>query len=196
MIIRSSLYSSLSRSLHFPFSISDSQALVIFHPRRRPRNDVISPCAGASHDLARRWLKSVEFFGDEWMESPRGRHVLAPRRRKSECRTAMAYDNEDIVISISHGVQQDLLPPLVSALKAAAYMNAASFHFPGHNRGHTAPSSLAELIGKKPFLHDLPELPDLDKLFAPEEPILEAQKLAAELFWSSADLVSCWRYNL
>ncbi|GAB2222918.1 hypothetical protein Droror1_Dr00017049 [Drosera rotundifolia] len=112
---------------------------------------------------------------------PRRRHVLARRRRKSECRTAMTYGNED-VISISHGAQQDLLPPLVSALKAAADMNAASFHFPGHNRGRAAPSSLVELIGRKAFLHDLPELPELDNLFAPEGPILEAQKLAAELF--------------
>ncbi|KAL5539068.1 hypothetical protein UlMin_043629 [Ulmus minor] len=76
-------------------------------------------------------------------------------------------------------------PPLVSALKAAAEKEAASFHFPGHNRGRAAPSSLTQLIGVKPFLHDLPELPELDNLFCPEGPILEAQKEAAELFGSS-----------
>ncbi|KAF2287660.1 hypothetical protein GH714_002169 [Hevea brasiliensis] len=75
-------------------------------------------------------------------------------------------------------------PPLVSALKASAAQNAASFHFPGHNRGHAAPSSLTKLIGLKPFIHDLPELPELDNLFSPEGPILEAQKLAAKLFGS------------
>ncbi|KAG5594520.1 hypothetical protein H5410_035752 [Solanum commersonii] len=49
------------------------------------------------------------------------------------------------------------LPPLVSALKASAEENAASFH------------SLIQIIGAKPFLHDLPELPELDNLFSPED---------------------------
>ncbi|XP_019174888.1 PREDICTED: uncharacterized protein LOC109170297 [Ipomoea nil] len=74
------------------------------------------------------------------------------------------------------------LPPLVRALKASAEEKAATFHFPGHNRGHAAPSSLSRLIGSRPFVHDLPELPELDNLFAPEGPILEAQKQAAQLF--------------
>lgn len=74
------------------------------------------------------------------------------------------------------------LPPLVRALKTSAEEKAATFHFPGHNRGHAAPSSLSRLIGSRPFVHDLPELPELDNLFAPEGPILEAQKQAAELF--------------
>ncbi|KAI3754802.1 hypothetical protein L1987_54593 [Smallanthus sonchifolius] len=72
-------------------------------------------------------------------------------------------------------------PPLVSALKASANQKVSSFHFPGHNRGRAAPSSLTRLIGVQPFLHDLPELP-LDSLFAPEGPILGAQKQAAKLF--------------
>ncbi|CAN4088121.1 unnamed protein product [Withania somnifera] len=63
---------------------------------------------------------------------------------------------------------QNKLPPLVSALKASVEENAASFHFPGHNRGQAVPSSLIQLIGTKPFLHDLPEHPELDNLFSPE----------------------------
>ncbi|GFQ05593.1 arginine decarboxylase, partial [Phtheirospermum japonicum] len=77
------------------------------------------------------------------------------------------------------------LPPLVYALKASANENAASFHFPGHSRGQAAPSSLTHLIGRRPFQHDLPELPELDNLFSPEGPILEAQKQAAQLFGAS-----------
>ncbi|KAK9699571.1 hypothetical protein RND81_08G182200 [Saponaria officinalis] len=80
---------------------------------------------------------------------------------------------------------QKKFPPLVTALKESAKENAASFHFPGHNRGQAAPSSLTQLIGRRPFFHDLPELPELDNLFAPEGPILEAQKQAAELFGAS-----------
>ncbi|KAI6681157.1 hypothetical protein NL676_035038 [Syzygium grande] len=80
-------------------------------------------------------------------------------------------------------------PPLVRALKAAAKQNVASFHFPGHNRGRAAPSSLAGVIGIDPFRHDLPELPELDNLFSPEGPILDAQKQAAELFGSSETCV-------
>ncbi|KAF7148906.1 hypothetical protein RHSIM_Rhsim03G0268600 [Rhododendron simsii] len=79
----------------------------------------------------------------------------------------------------------DELPPLVSALKSSAQQNAASFHFPGHNRGQAAPSSLSHLIGKGPFLHDLPELPELDNVFSPAGPILDAQKQAVKLFGAS-----------
>lgn len=92
---------------------------------------------------------------------------------------------ENLLISHSPAVQQDSLPPLVSALKASAEQDVASFHFPGHNRGRAAPSSLAQLIGIRPFLHDLPELPELDNLFSPDGPILDAQREAAKLFGSS-----------
>ncbi|KAH9617076.1 hypothetical protein KSS87_019885 [Heliosperma pusillum] len=74
------------------------------------------------------------------------------------------------------------VPPLVTALKESAKQNAATFHFPGHNRGLAAPSSLTQLIGHTPFLHDIPELPQLDNLFAPQHPLLQAQQQAAHLF--------------
>ncbi|KAL3825547.1 hypothetical protein ACJIZ3_021576 [Penstemon smallii] len=41
---------------------------------------------------------------------------------------------------------------------------------------------MIELIGSDPFLHDVTELPDLDNFFSPKGPLLEAIKLAAELF--------------
>ncbi|XP_023739602.1 uncharacterized protein LOC111887661 isoform X1 [Lactuca sativa] len=86
------------------------------------------------------------------------------------------------VISNSQQSKHHKLPPLVSALKASSEQKVASFHFPGHNRGRAAPSSLSNLIGLQPFHHDLPELPELDNLFTPVGPILDAQKQAAELF--------------
>ncbi|XP_073062683.1 LOW QUALITY PROTEIN: uncharacterized protein [Primulina eburnea] len=92
---------------------------------------------------------------------------------------------DNVRIRDSQNVKDSRLPPLVRALKASAEENAASFHFPGHNRGRAAPASLIQLIGSRPFLHDLPELPELDNLFAPEGPILEAQKEAADLFGAS-----------
>lgn len=92
---------------------------------------------------------------------------------------------DNVLIRDSQNVKDSTFPPLVRALKASAEENAASFHFPGHNRGRAAPSSLIQLIGSRPFLHDLPELPELDNLFAPEGPILEAQKEAADLFGAS-----------
>ncbi|KAI9083420.1 hypothetical protein K1719_034634 [Acacia pycnantha] len=81
--------------------------------------------------------------------------------------------------------KQNNLPLLVSALKASAEKNTASFHFPGHNRGNAAPASLTQLIGRRPYVHDLPELPELDNLCCPQGPILEAQRQAAILFGSS-----------
>ncbi|KAF3780160.1 hypothetical protein EJ110_NYTH24897 [Nymphaea thermarum] len=73
--------------------------------------------------------------------------------------------------------------PFVSALKAYAERNAARFTFPGHNRGMAAPPMLEQLIGKKPFIHDLAEI---NNFFSPEGPILEAHKKAAELFGATA----------
>ncbi|XP_075672684.1 uncharacterized protein LOC142642234 isoform X2 [Castanea sativa] len=103
--------------------------------------------------------------------------------------TFIAYNNsvtkDNLLISHPPVAKQDSPPPLVSALKASAEQNVASFHFPGHNRGRAAPSSLTQLIGSRPFHHDLPELPELDNLFSPEGPILDAQNLAAKLFGSS-----------
>jgi arginine/lysine/ornithine decarboxylase len=44
---------------------------------------------------------------------------------------------------------------------------------------------LLTLIGSGAFLHDLPELPELDDLFSPKGVILDAQRRAAQLFGSS-----------
>uniref|UniRef100_A0A0D9W1C7 Orn/Lys/Arg decarboxylases family 1 pyridoxal-P attachment site domain-containing protein n=2 Tax=Leersia perrieri TaxID=77586 RepID=A0A0D9W1C7_9ORYZ len=74
--------------------------------------------------------------------------------------------------------------PLVEALKSTANQDVSCFHFPGHNRGKASPPSLSELIDSKTFLHDLPELPELDDLFSPKGVILDAQKQAADLFGS------------
>ncbi|KAI3701759.1 hypothetical protein L6452_27084 [Arctium lappa] len=86
---------------------------------------------------------------------------------------------DNMVVSDSQDSQH---PPLVSALKASAEQNVARFHFPGHNSGRAAPTSLSSLIGVEPFLNDLTGLRDLDNLFAPKGPILDAQKQAAKLF--------------
>lgn len=72
--------------------------------------------------------------------------------------------------------------PLVADLQALAKENPPSFHFPGHSRGHAAPPSLMQLIGEKPFLHDPHTFPELDNFFDPAGAILEAKKMAAELF--------------
>ncbi|KAB2026970.1 hypothetical protein ERO13_D05G001400v2 [Gossypium hirsutum] len=109
------------------------------------------------------------------------RRVIEPRKKQQDAGST----RDRILITNSEIAQPNSIPPLVSALKTCAHQNAATFHFPGHNRGRAAPSSLVHLIGLKPFIHDLPELPELDNLFSPEGPILEAQKLAAKLFGSS-----------
>jgi arginine/lysine/ornithine decarboxylase len=85
----------------------------------------------------------------------------------------------------SSAVLQGGTAPLVQALKSTASQDVSCFHFPGHNRGKATPSSLSTLIGSGTFLHDLPELPELDDLFSPKGVILDAQRRAAELFGSS-----------
>ncbi|KAJ9560981.1 hypothetical protein OSB04_006141 [Centaurea solstitialis] len=90
---------------------------------------------------------------------------------------------DNTVISHSQDSEHHKHLPPVSALKASAEQNVARFHFPGHNGGRAAPSSLSSLIGVEPFLHDFTTtIPGLDNLSAPKGPILDAQKQAAKLF--------------
>ena len=72
--------------------------------------------------------------------------------------------------------------PLLDALNALAHKPDAAFYAPGHKRGQGISQSLANLLGQSLFQADLPELPELDNLFAPEGVIEEAQQLAAEAF--------------
>ncbi|MEO0768253.1 MAG: aminotransferase class I/II-fold pyridoxal phosphate-dependent enzyme [Cyanobacteria bacterium J06649_4] len=72
--------------------------------------------------------------------------------------------------------------PLVDALQHCATQQNAAFHTPGHKRGQGITNRQRKLFGRSAFQADLPELPDLDNLFAPEGVILQAQQLAAEAF--------------
>ncbi|MEM8505272.1 MAG: aminotransferase class I/II-fold pyridoxal phosphate-dependent enzyme, partial [Cyanobacteria bacterium P01_D01_bin.1] len=72
--------------------------------------------------------------------------------------------------------------PLVDALKYCASRNNAAFYTPGHKRGQGISDIHRMLFGEQVFRADLPELPELDNLFAPEGVILQAQQLAAAAF--------------
>lgn len=76
--------------------------------------------------------------------------------------------------------QADL--PLLNALQTQASRPYAPFHTPGHKQGRGAPPELVALLSTQGLRADLPELPELDNLFAPQGPILAAQELAAEAF--------------
>ncbi|WP_119260750.1 aminotransferase class I/II-fold pyridoxal phosphate-dependent enzyme [cyanobacterium endosymbiont of Rhopalodia gibberula] len=72
--------------------------------------------------------------------------------------------------------------PLVEALRTSIAQKNVAFHAPGHKKGQGIPQSLERLLGRTVFTADLPELPELDNLFAPSGVIQKAQKLAAEAF--------------
>ena len=72
--------------------------------------------------------------------------------------------------------------PLIDALWTCAHKAHAPFYTPGHKRGQGIPAPLAALLGTQVFQADLPELPELDNLFAPQGVIQQAQELAAEAF--------------
>ncbi|KAM7273362.1 hypothetical protein ACFE04_028026 [Oxalis oulophora] len=112
------------------------------------------------------------------------RGFLAPDKNHDIKTELRITKSNQLVIPKSQTVHSNSIPPLVTALESSAKQNAATFHFPGHNRGRAAPSSLARLIGLRPYQHDLPELDELGNLFSPAGPILEAQKEAAKLFGS------------
>ena len=70
--------------------------------------------------------------------------------------------------------------PLVTQLQCSARSNTAPFHTPGHHKGNATPEILKSWLGEPIFQGDLPELPELDNLFAPEGIIYHAQTLAAD----------------
>jgi len=73
-------------------------------------------------------------------------------------------------------------PPLVNILQQLAQRNESPFYAPGHKKGKGISTKLIELLGEQIFRADLPELPELDNLFAPESVIKKAQDLAAATF--------------
>lgn len=72
--------------------------------------------------------------------------------------------------------------PLLEALSACAQKPHAPFYAPGHKRGQGVAWALVDLLGEAVFRADLPELPELDNLFAPQGAIAAAQDLAAQAF--------------
>ncbi|VEP13700.1 Arginine/lysine/ornithine decarboxylase [Hyella patelloides LEGE 07179] len=72
--------------------------------------------------------------------------------------------------------------PLLTALLKLSLQKDAAFYAPGHKKGGVIEPQLEHLFGKKVFCSDLPELPELDNLFAPQDAILKAQDLASQCF--------------
>jgi len=72
--------------------------------------------------------------------------------------------------------------PLFEQLQRCAQRDTAAFHTPGHKAGVGADAALQEAWGGAVLGADLPELPELDNLFAPSGVIAEAQGLAAQAF--------------
>ncbi|WP_413163577.1 aminotransferase class I/II-fold pyridoxal phosphate-dependent enzyme [Capilliphycus salinus ALCB114379] len=72
--------------------------------------------------------------------------------------------------------------PLLETLKTLANQPHAAFYAPGHKRGNGINLLLQNVLGLQVFKADLPELPELDNLFAPEGVIESAQQLAAAAF--------------
>jgi len=72
--------------------------------------------------------------------------------------------------------------PLLDQLSQLSKLADAPFYAPGHKRGSGIPQPLANLLGNDVFKADLPELPELDNLFAPQGVIASSQALASEAF--------------
>ncbi|MGL5080065.1 MAG: aminotransferase class I/II-fold pyridoxal phosphate-dependent enzyme [Microcoleaceae cyanobacterium] len=72
--------------------------------------------------------------------------------------------------------------PLLDQLNRSAQRPHAPFYAPGHKRGQGISQRLKDSLGSQVFQADLPELPELDNLFAPDGVIQQAQELAAEAF--------------
>lgn len=69
--------------------------------------------------------------------------------------------------------------PILNALTKSAQRSHAAFYAPGHKQGKGISNNLKKLLGNMVFQADLPELPELDNLFAPDGAIRDAQELAS-----------------
>lgn len=78
--------------------------------------------------------------------------------------------------------QSQAATPLLDALWECANRSHAPFYTPGHKRGAGIPQQLVNYFGSAVFRADLPELPELDNLFAPQTVIQQARDLAAAAF--------------
>lgn len=78
--------------------------------------------------------------------------------------------------------KKQIKTPLIDRLQILAKRQETAFYVPGHKKGKGINKKLTELMGSQVFRADLPELPELDNLFAPEGVIKEAQDLASEAF--------------
>ncbi|RMF28211.1 MAG: aminotransferase class I/II-fold pyridoxal phosphate-dependent enzyme, partial [Cyanobacteria bacterium J083] len=72
--------------------------------------------------------------------------------------------------------------PLLKALRQLAHKLHSPFYAPGHKQGRGMNPKMKDLVEKLGVKADLPELPELDNLFAPTNLIKLAQDLAAETF--------------
>ncbi len=72
--------------------------------------------------------------------------------------------------------------PLIDVLNILKNKPDAAVYVPGHKRGHGISHPLRHLLGEAVFQADIPELPELGSLFAPDEAMAKAQILASEAF--------------
>lgn len=76
--------------------------------------------------------------------------------------------------------------PLLTALISSSVAKNVAFYTPGHKKGQGIDFQLKYLLGKEVFQADLPELPELDNLFAPQDAIARSQDLAAQCFGAAS----------
>lgn len=107
--------------------------------------------------------------------------VLQRNRRRSIGKTTCSLGPLDE--NAQHdAAQSSAETPLLDALKLESGRVRANFFCPGHKQGHVVLPQLRHFIGDLPFRADLPELPALDNLFAPEGVLQQSQELAAQVF--------------
>jgi lysine decarboxylase len=82
-------------------------------------------------------------------------------------------------------MNQQQASPIMEILQKLIVQSDVPFYAPGHKHGQGVSKILSDLLGKRTFQADLPELPELDNLFAPLGVIQEAQSLAADLWGAS-----------
>ncbi|CDF39441.1 unnamed protein product [Chondrus crispus] len=126
-----------------------------------------------------------------WVSPFLGNTTWRPRKQLASTKSSKPLHSH--AVSLQNGERQDRSDapqtsppsaptPLLDALVRESRNVRANFFCPGHKQGAAVFPRLREELGDAAFPLDMPELPALDNLFAPEGVLEESQELAADTF--------------
>lgn len=117
-----------------------------------------------------------------WIISPIPRFQRINRQLPSPTKACAGNLDHEENFSQPTASPSQAATPLLDALQNESRRVRANFFCPGHKQGAATLPALKAALGPAALALDLPELPALDNLFAPEAVLEESENLAADTF--------------